>query len=171
MNKSASTLLFLLFFSISPAQSPIHYICPMYCTGLVSDKPGQCPECKMDLEDKAVVENPTTHKLIEPAKAWSHNGDTAYFFLDVRSPDEFSGKTGRVKGSVNIPIGDLTKRLGELESYKPRTILAYCSQGIRSARAARILQEKGFTVFSVIGGTTKWIRDGLPVATEPKRKE
>ena len=168
MNKFVSTLLFLLFFSISPAQSPIQYICPMYCTGLVSDKPGQCPECKMDLEDKAMIENPTTHKLLEPAVAWSHSGDTAYFFLDVRSPDEFSGKTGRLKGAVNIPIGELAKRLGELELYKSRTILAYCSHGIRSARAARILQEKGFTVFSVIGGTTKWIRDGMPLEKETR---
>ena len=26
------------------------YICPMNCEGSASDKPGQCPVCKMDLE-------------------------------------------------------------------------------------------------------------------------
>ncbi len=115
----------------------------------------------MDLEDKAVLENPSTHKLIEPVDAWSHNVDTTYLFVDVRSPREFSGKEGHIENAVNIPVGDLPSRLGELD--KSRIILAYCSHGIRSARAAKLLQEKGYKVFSVIGGTTKWIRDGLPV--------
>ena len=164
MTTSIRILPFFFLTSLSLCQTSIQYICPMYCTGLVSDKPGQCPECKMDLEDKAVVENPSTHKLIEPVKAWTHNADTTYLFVDVRSPREFSEEKGHIGTAVNIPIGELPNRLGELD--KSRIILAYCSHGIRSARAAKLLQEKGYKVFSVIGGTTKWIRDGLPVVIE-----
>lgn len=122
----------------------------------------------MELEDKAVVENPSTHKLIQPWDAWALASDTNYVFLDVRTHGEFSGKNGHIENALNIPIDDLSGRTTELKKHQSRMILAYCSHGIRSARAATLLQEKGYTIFSIIGGTTKWTRDGLPLVVRPK---
>jgi rhodanese-related sulfurtransferase len=39
------------------------------------------------------------------------------FFLDVREPDEIA-KLGSVKGYVNIPLGQLERRLGEVPKDK-----------------------------------------------------
>ena len=41
----------------------------------------------------------------------------AIFFLDVREPDEIK-KLGSVPGYVNIPLGELGKRLGEIPKDK-----------------------------------------------------
>ena len=43
--------------------------------------------------------------------------DDKVFFLDVREPDEIR-KLGSVKGYVNIPVGELEKRLGEVPKDK-----------------------------------------------------
>jgi hypothetical protein len=45
------------------------YICPMYCTDEVSDKPGFCSVCRMQLEEKEVVENPEGYTVISPQEA------------------------------------------------------------------------------------------------------
>jgi len=39
------------------------------------------------------------------------------FFLDVREPEEIA-KLGSVKGYVNIPLGQLEKRMGEVPKDK-----------------------------------------------------
>ena len=49
-----STLFFLVSCGGKPKLAPTGlektgvYICPMYCTGSGSEKPGKCPACKMD---------------------------------------------------------------------------------------------------------------------------
>ena len=60
--------------------------------------------------------------------------------LDVRSRLEY--QMGHAPGSVNIPVDELAKRLGELE--RTRNIYACCAGGGRSARAKEILETEGF---------------------------
>jgi len=60
--------------------------------------------------------------------------------LDVRTPGEYG--QGHAKGSLNIPLGDLPGRLGELKKETP--ILACCASGMRSGRAVGILRKAGF---------------------------
>jgi hypothetical protein len=43
--------------------------------------------------------------------------------LDVRQPDELRGPLGQVGGAVNIPIGELASRLGELAAWRARIIV------------------------------------------------
>jgi rhodanese-related sulfurtransferase len=144
--------------------SPKQYICPMYCTDDVSTQPGtHCTVCDMEYEDKAVLENPKDHKVIPPDKAFAlMQKDSSVFVLDVRTLSEYRDD-GHLTKAVLIPIKELAKRLSELAPAKSKTIIAYCSHGIRSARAATLLQSKGFTVVSLIGGTTKWTRDKFPI--------
>ena len=144
------------------------YICPMYCTDETSSKAGTtCSVCRMELQDKEVLENPTTHKIIFPQKAYdliSKKEDI--FVLDVRQQNEYNSKEGHPPDAVLIPIAELETRVLELEPHKNKTIIAYCSHGIRSARAAQILSKRGFTVFSLVGGTTKWKRERYPTISE-----
>lgn len=60
--------------------------------------------------------------------------------VDVRSPAEFS--TGSAPGSVNIPVSDLPRRMGELDKAKP--IVLCCASGMRASTAAAMLKANGF---------------------------
>ena len=61
--------------------------------------------------------------------------------IDVRSSGEYSG--GHIKGSINIPLGELAKNLPKLKKDKP--IITCCASGMRSASAKNILTSNGFT--------------------------
>jgi phage shock protein E len=68
--------------------------------------------------------------------------------IDVRSTQEFAGSS--YPKASNIPVDLLPARLGELPRDKP--IVLYCASGARSARAARILRQAGFTDVTNAGG-------------------
>ena len=74
--------------------------------------------------------------------------DNDEFIIDVRTPREFA--RGNVPGSVNIYVNDLRNKLKELPIDK--TINAYCTVGVRSYIACRILQQNGFNVRNLSGG-------------------
>jgi phage shock protein E len=66
--------------------------------------------------------------------------------LDVRTKQEFSG--GHVEGAHLFPVHELGARLKELEKLageKTRPIVVYCRSGARSAQAAAILQQQGYS--------------------------
>lgn len=62
--------------------------------------------------------------------------------LDVRTPDEFSGR--HYPNAINIPLNELQQRLNEIEALK-QPIVAYCRSGNRSGMAVSILNQNGFT--------------------------
>ena len=78
--------------------------------------------------------------------------------IDVREPDEVA--VGAIAGSVNIPLADLTSRIGELDPTIP--IVTVCRSGQRSQRAAEALQAAGFTVANLDGGIDRWTSEGHP---------
>jgi adenylyltransferase/sulfurtransferase len=74
------------------------------------------------------------------------------FILDVREPHEY--QICNLNGHL-IPLGDLPKRVGELDSS--REIVAHCKMGGRSAKAVAFLQQAGFKkVSNLTGGITAW---------------
>ena len=92
-----------------------------------------------------------------------------WHFVDVREPDEFAA--GRVPGARNFPRGFLEVR-ADLEHPKrdpwladrDRKLVLYCGGGNRSALAASVLLEMGFTrVRSMAEGFAGWTQRGLPV--------
>ena len=77
------------------------------------------------------------------------------FILDVREPQEF--QICRIPGSTLIPLGELASRLGELPN-SDRDIVVHCKSGVRSAKAVRLLRERGFErVRNLKGGILAWI--------------
>ncbi|MCU0290433.1 MAG: FAD-dependent oxidoreductase [Thermoanaerobaculaceae bacterium] len=70
------------------------------------------------------------------------------FILDVREPFELAVES--VPGAVNIPLGQLRTRLGELPLN--REIHVVCRSGGRAYYATRILLQNGFTARNVSGG-------------------
>ncbi len=75
------------------------------------------------------------------------------FILDVRTPREY--ERGHVTGAENIYVNQLRYRLDELD--KSKTIHAYCTVGIRSYIACRILKQHGFDVRNLSGGYVTWL--------------
>jgi rhodanese-related sulfurtransferase len=59
--------------------------------------------------------------------------------VDVRSPGEFMG--GHVKGSINIPLQEITKRIDELKKLKQPLVLC-CATGNRSGQAFEYLAQQ-----------------------------
>ena len=71
--------------------------------------------------------------------------------VDIRSPQEFEEK--RIMHAINIPLYDLNKKADFLLSNKDMLIVLYCGCGIRSKKAYKILEEKGYTnLYSLSGG-------------------
>ena len=69
--------------------------------------------------------------------------------VDVREPDEVAERT--LPGAVNIPLGELPTRLGELD--KSRRVVVLCRSGGRSTNASILLTEAGFgDVVNLEGG-------------------
>jgi len=62
--------------------------------------------------------------------------------LDVRSKGEYAG--GHIKGSINIPVDQLSGDLNKLKD-KNKVIITCCASGMRSASAKGILTSNGFT--------------------------
>src|SRR3954471_18196571 len=74
------------------------------------------------------------------------------FVLDVREPNEYQIAN---LGGYLIPLGDLPKRVSELDSS--REIVAHCKMGGRSAKAVDFLRQAGFKkVRNLTGGITAW---------------
>lgn len=70
------------------------------------------------------------------------------FLLDVREPKELT-ELGTLKGYVNIPVGELEKRLSEIP--KGKLIVTFCNKGVRASRAADILTKAGYKVAGACG--------------------
>ncbi len=69
--------------------------------------------------------------------------------VDVRTEDEYMDE--HFPNALNIPVGELSARAGEIGS-KDRAVILYCASGARSAMAARILKSLGFADVTNAGG-------------------
>ena len=114
----------------------------------------------------------TPRDLLNSAKAEIREVEAAdvasqlshFTLLDVREPDEY--EQGAVPNAVHVPRGQLEFSIEGRLPDKSKPIAIYCAGGVRSAFAAKTLQDLGYTdVVSVIGGFNKWKDDGLPWTT------
>ena len=112
---------------------------------------------------------PTFRDLLAKAKAEITAIDTAtaesriagggITILDVREPDEYD--QGALAGVIHIPRGHLEAQIENRIADKNAPVIAYCAGGVRSAFAAKTLQDLGYTdVVSMAGGFGKWKDEG-----------
>ncbi|CAB4614330.1 MAG: molybdopterin-synthase adenylyltransferase MoeB [Actinobacteria bacterium] len=79
--------------------------------------------------------------------------------LDVREPDEY--EQGALPNVVHIARGHLEAQIETKIVDKSVEIIVYCAGGVRSAFAAKTLQELGYkNVLSMAGGYGKWKDEG-----------
>lgn len=85
--------------------------------------------------------------------------------LDVREKEEID--LGYIKGAAFLPQGRLEKEVENLLPDKNAPIVVYCAGGIRSLKAAKVMQEKGYTnVFSMAKGINGWEAAGYQVVSD-----
>jgi len=150
---------FMLFVSMTP--KPVtEWVCKpcgIDCDKIVHSSPGECEHCHMPLVDSKTV----YFKNIPISQICDKLKDGSVITLDVRTPQEFNGTApenfGRIKGAINIPIQEIEKRVGELEQYKNKEILVYCSHSHRSPQVAWYLNQQGFKkVDNMASGMSVW---------------
>lgn len=99
---------------------------------------------------------------ITPAEVHALLGrDSTHLFLDVRTQGEFDGPSGRVPGSMLIPVQDLEARMNELAPHRGKTIIVICRSGNRSGFATAMLREQGYTALNMVGGMIRWNAEQL----------
>src|ERR1700680_8639 len=101
--------------------------------------------------EEAPAEVTTDEIEVEELKQRLDRGEDIYV-LDVREPHEY--QICNIGGYL-IPLGDLPKRVSELDSSQE--IVAHCRSGARSAKAIDFLRQAGFRkVHNLTGGILAW---------------
>jgi thiosulfate/3-mercaptopyruvate sulfurtransferase len=109
-------------------------------------------------------------------------GDESLTLLDVRTPDEYSGRRGNqcdprqghIPGARNLEVGELFEgpgrpaaadRIRELVGLpEGADVVAYCHSGSRSALATLALRSAGYDARNYAGSWHEWSRhDDLPL--------
>jgi molybdopterin/thiamine biosynthesis adenylyltransferase/rhodanese-related sulfurtransferase len=84
-----------------------------------------------------------------------------HLILDVREPDEY--EEGALEGVIHIPRGHLEAQIENRIVDKSLPVVVYCAGGVRSAFAAKTMQELGYEqVASMDGGFGRWKDEGRP---------
>ena len=101
-----------------------------------------------------------SEKVLAPAEFESnYKKSTNAILLDVRTQEEVAN--GKIMEPKNIVYDDAFAT--KLDSLPHQPLFVYCGSGIRSAKAAAILREKGYEVFELEGGIKNWKAAGKPI--------
>lgn len=102
--------------------------------------------------------NKQTGVHLEPAEFKQMKDQEDVVILDVRS--NYEHKVGKFKNAVTLDIEnfrDFPDKISELEKYKNKKIITYCTGGIKCEKASAYLLEKGFKdVYQLHGGIIKY---------------
>jgi thiosulfate/3-mercaptopyruvate sulfurtransferase len=145
--------------------------------------PGELAEGPVELEpvrEASLAPNPRA--LPTRQELTNRLGDESLTLLDVRTPDEFSGRRGNqcdprqghIPGARNLEVGELfeapgrpapPERIRELVGLpEGAEIVAYCHSGSRSALATLALRSAGYDARNYAGSWHEWSRhDELPL--------
>jgi len=88
--------------------------------------------------------------------------DAPPIIVDIREAHEMA--TGTLPGALLVPRGVLEKAMPQIAPDPSAEVVLYCTVGNRSALAALVLEQMGYTaVASLEGGIALWRANGLPI--------
>lgn len=103
----------------------------------------------------------------ESLALWLDGAESAPLLLDVRAREEF--EVSHLPGARWVPSESLFVRPPEDSA---RTIVVYCSVGVRSSAYAQRLLEAGVpNVYNLEGSIFAWANEGRPVYRRERRVE
>lgn len=154
--------------------------CEQYMEAVLSDSRFSHTEFKVDTNDTSAFEklhvrvkpeivhsslhhidpNQQTGGYVEPAEFREilKEQDEDTIILDVRS--NYEHNIGKFKNAITLDIDnfrDFPEKIKELEQYKDKKIITYCTGGIKCEKASAYLLEQGFeNVHQLHGGIIKY---------------
>ena len=85
--------------------------------------------------------------------------------IDVREDNEW--QIGRAAGSTHLAKGIIERDIEAQVPDKATELILYCGGGFRSALAADVLQNMGYSnIFSMAGGWKAWKDSGAPIESD-----
>ena len=85
--------------------------------------------------------------------------------IDVREDNEWNA--AHAAGAEHLGKGIIERDIEAIVPDKSTEVILYCGGGFRSALAADVLQQMGYTnVFSMAGGWKAWQDSGAPVESD-----
>lgn len=97
---------------------------------------------------------------MSPQQTASMLAEKKAIIVDVREVSEWNEQ--HIAGAIHIPLAQVESRLSELTQYKDSPMIMQCRSGKRSAKAAAMLLDAGFSkVYSLDGGILAWGNAGL----------
>lgn len=84
-----------------------------------------------------------------------------YILIDIR--DEGSVNYGMIPGAIHIPYNEIVNNLDATidrlkREYSDKTLIIYCRSGINSIEVADLLNENGFTAYSLSEGYNGYLK-------------
>jgi rhodanese-related sulfurtransferase len=90
------------------------------------------------------------------------NQQGATLVLDVSDDKDFAA--GHLPKARNIPMRQLSERVGEIGKFKEKTVLVTSRNVMKANAASRFLKRAGFkAVYQLKGGVNAWQQASLPV--------
>lgn len=87
--------------------------------------------------------------------------------IDVREQGEYA--QGHIPNARHVPLGEISRRAGELDKFKGRPVILCCASGTRSASALSQLKKAGFEkLYNLRGGLAEWEKAGQPISRKRK---
>ena len=77
-------------------------------------------------------------------------GDKKAILIDVRTEEEF--RLIRIPGSILIPDYEIRDKIIDIVPDKNTPVILYCRSGNISAKAAKVLEDMGYTKVYDLGG-------------------
>jgi rhodanese-related sulfurtransferase len=85
--------------------------------------------------------------------------------IDVREDNEW--EAAHAAGAEHLGKGIIERDIEEKVPEKDTEVILYCGGGFRSALAADVLQQMGYTnIFSMAGGWKAWKDSGAPIESK-----
>lgn len=111
-----------------------------------------------------LIRNRSSGASLSPLEATLKINREDAIVLDVREPAEWA--KGHIPNAKHIPLGQIEKRLAELDKFKAKPIIVSCATGSRSGSVCGTLRKAGFEkVFNLAGGLPAWEQAGQPLIT------
>jgi len=145
--------------------------------GGISAWEGELEEGAVELEPVREADlAPNPHALPTRQELAGRLGDESLTLLDVRTPDEFTGRRGNqcdprqghIPGARNVEVGELFEALGrpapperirELVGLSEGAeVVAYCHSGSRSALGMMAFRAAGYRARNYVGSWHEWSR-------------
>lgn len=89
----------------------------------------------------------------EEIRAWQMDA-VDFILLDVRTLEEYNAQ--HIVDAISLPLNELDEKASSILQILDQPIVLYCRSGNRSAQAAKLLIEKGYTNIYDLGGINNW---------------